>query len=257
MSEFFFGSIFIDYSKSAKDWFYGFLFVRLMLLIFLVISIFITGGRTAVLGVAGIFGLGFILQLFNSPKTLLRKMAIPLVFGLLLIMVLPQIKPEYFAAYEKRSSGNYGQTNTEEIFGRVLGSFTGGTEMIFDSSFYDMLFGNGIGVMSNGSEKLSEYASTVKTSWTETDFATSAWEGGIYLVILWYGFRISLILFCFKLWWSLGSIKESNAIVFLLAFVIIIGLTGTLSLQPPLAIWWYLAIGMIVLISYRFNSSKK
>jgi hypothetical protein len=45
------------------------------------------------------------------------------------------------------------------------------------------LFGYGLGVMSNGSEKLSPYAAKWRSdNWTETDQATTFFEGGWYLV---------------------------------------------------------------------------
>ncbi len=250
---FFIASFFIKYEKAAKDYFFGYLLVKIILVVFLIISIFITGGRTAVLGVGAVFGLGFFIQVVNSPKSL-AKMIVPIIFVVLLLSILPQIKPEYFAAYDRRSSGYNGQSNTGEIVNRILGSFTGGSETIVDGGFYETLFGKGIGVMTNGSSQLSSYADFYRSSgvWTETDFATTAWEGGVYLVVLWYGFRVSLVLLCFRVWLGLKSYKIANAVAFLLAYVIINGITGTLSLQPPLSIWWYIAIGMILIIGSKF-----
>lgn len=42
--------------------------------------------------------------------------------------------------------------------------------------------------------------------------------------------------------------------LFLLANVIINGVLGTLAIQPPVAIWWWLSVGAIGVI-YNFDKS--
>jgi hypothetical protein len=109
------------------------------------------------------------------------------------------------------------------------------------------LFGYGLGVMSNGSDKLSAYAAQWRSSgfWTETDQATTFFEGGWYLVLVWYGFRFWVIGKCLVLVLKLRNLEFRLMACFAWGFILIIGVTGTLAIQPPMAIWWWLAVGLI------------
>lgn len=214
----------------------------------LLIGAFITGGRTAVLGCGAVVVLGFVFASIRSPKFLLGK-GVVIFIGLALVLVLARlIKPEFFAAYDERSQGYGGMSQNEEVQGRILGSFLEWTEWFWFQDWRSVLFGNGLGVMSNGSDQISAYAAKVRAGgfWTETDFPSSLWEGGLYLAVIWYGFRISVIVSCINIWRSLRSGNLTTACSFLVAYVLIIGLIGTLGIQPPVAIWWWLAVGSII-----------
>lgn len=215
-----------------------FLLIQLGILILLMVGGFSTGGRSAVLGIVLIIVIGFICIGLNNPFFALKKTLIPI---LLLLFVFPLIqiwKPEYFAAYTERSSGN----KNDEILGRVLEPFI----QLKSSSF----LGHGMGVMTNGSDKISSYAASIRNSgfWTETDFSTIVWEGGLYLTVVWYGFRLFVIFTSFRI---LLSIKDNNfysAGAFLFAYILVQGLIGTLTIQPPLAIYFWICFGALICI---------
>ena len=244
---------FLPTHKSASS----FLLKTLMPLtlgILLTVGVFITGGRTAVLGNAGCLVIGFALSNWKSPSESIRKGVLA---GFLLIpgfWLLHEVKPEFFAAYEARSAGTEKVSHEEEMQQRILSGFTDWTDWYGEQDVVSMLIGNGLGIMSNGSDRISTYAQRVRANgfWTEGDIPTTAWEGGIYLMLVWYGFRLAVILFCFRLWRSIKDYKYSAASSFLLANVIINGIIGTIGMQPPVAIWWWLSVGSIIAI-YRFE----
>jgi len=223
--------------------------INVLLTLCLIVGAFITGGRTAVLGVASCLVLGFVLLGFKRQKWMLSK---GIVFAFCLIMgiaALRVVKPEYFAAYEQRSAGSDNKSHSEEIEGRVLSTFTNWTTWFWEQDLGSVILGNGLGVMSNGAEKISEYAYQVRLKmWTETDLSTTFWEGGLYLALVWYGFRLYIIYMAYKIWKRMHMVNYFSAASFLLAYIIINGITGTLALQPPLSIWWWMAVGAMITI---------
>ncbi|PKV75528.1 hypothetical protein BD749_0470 [Pontibacter ramchanderi] len=224
--------------------------IYVVLLILLIISAFITGGRTAVLGCGATFILGLFLIGCKRPGWFLSR-GIPIIcICLVSLSVLKAVKPQYFAAYSARSSGYNHMSHNEEITGRVLHGFTGWSDWFWEQDLTSVLLGNGLGVMSNGSSQVSSYAAKIRANgfWTEGDMPTTFWEGGMYLIIVWYGFRLSLIIWCYYLWRAMRTQALASATSFLLAYVVISGLISQLGMQPPLAIWWWLAIGMIILL---------
>lgn len=225
-------------------------FVGILPIVFalmLLVGAFVTGGRTAVLGCGAVIALGFALATLRAPKTFLGKGL--LVFAVIVagLMITRSVKPEFFAAYEQRSQGFRGMSQNEEVQERVLESFMGWNDWLWDQSWRSIFMGNGLGVMSNGSDQISFYAAGIRAGgfWTESDFASSIWEGGLYMVVVWYGFRLMFIVMCFKVWNSMRSPVLVSCCSFLLGYVIIIGLIGTIGIQPPLAIWWWLAVGSV------------
>jgi hypothetical protein len=223
--------------------------VMIIIGVLLVTGSFSTGGRSAVFGLFAIAALGFIFIILNNFAFAIKKFSVPLFLFLFIFPFLQALKPEYFAAYNDRTEGR-GGTVTDN-FARLTEPFSG----IEDGS----LFGNGLGVMTNGSDKVSAYAASIRYdgTWTESDFATIMWEGGFYLALIWYGFRLFLIFYSFRI---LLSIKESNyysAASFLVAYITIIGITGTLTIQPPMAIYFWLCIGALICIQKfdEFNSN--
>ena len=224
--------------------------LTLILGILLIIGVFITGGRTAVLGNVGCVLGGFVLSSLKSPVLSIRK---GLLAGLFLIpsfWLLHAIKPQFFGAYEARSSGTEQVSHGEEIQGRILDSLLDWTNWYGKQDVPSMLIGNGLGIMSNGSNRISDYANKIRANgfWTEGDVPTTVWEGGIYLLFVWYGFRLAVIFFCFRMWQSIKNPAYSAASSFLLANVIINGAMGTIGMQPPQALWWWLSVGSVIAI---------
>ena len=218
-----------------------------------IISIFVTGGRTAVIGAGGTVVIGFFFLLLKRPLWVLSTGIFIMMGILLLLSALEAYKPEYFAAYEQRSSGSETQTHEQEVQERIQGGLTDWTTWFWKEDFANIIMGNGLGVMSNGSEQLSSYARDIKKSgfWTETDTATIFWEGGLYLAVIWYAFRFFIILMCFRLYWSFKEKRLNFAGAFLLSYILITGTIGTLSIQPPIAIWWWLSVGIMLSLKYN------
>ena len=223
----------------------------------LIIGSFITGGRTAVLGMLVIGTLGVLLIILKSRGRGILKLLSYISLSLLIGAFIYIVKPEYFAAYMERSKGYNGQSNSEEIGSRVLSSFTGGYSNVEGLNLNKYLLGQGLGVMSNGSNQISSYAREVRQNgfWTETDFATTAWEGGVYLLVIWYGFRLFVIVHAFKLWWRLKIWSKPG--VFVLAKITVDGLLGTLALQPMVSIWWLICIGILFVMKWKEIEAKK
>lgn len=207
-------------------------------LLMLMVGGFSTGGRSAVLGIVTIVVIGFVCIGLNNPFFALKKIIIPV---LLILFVFPLIKiwkPEYFAAYTERSSGG----NNDAILDRVIAPF----DQLTNSSF----LGHGLGVMTNGSDKISSYAASVRNSgfWTETDFSTIVWEGGLYLIVVWYGFRLFIIFTAFRILLSIKDKDFYSAAAFLFAYILVQGLIGTLTIQPPIAIYFWFCFGALICI---------
>jgi hypothetical protein len=232
-------------------------YITIISSVLLLIGAFITGGRTAVLGCAACLIIGVFFAGIKSPKLILGKGLVMFVVMLVALTVLQQLKPEFFAAYNKRSEDTKEYSSSNELYGRVEGNFFGWTNWAFVQDFSSLLFGNGLGVMSNGSDKVSSYAASVRANgfWTEADLPTTVWEGGLYLLLVWYGFRLSIIIFCFKMWLSTKTKIYAFSTSFLMGIVIVDGVFGTISIQPPLAIWWWLSVGAIIAIA-AFDQEK-
>lgn len=221
-----------------------------LLVLMLIIGAFITGGRSAVLGCGACMLLGVLLSGFKRPQWVFSKgilMGLFVAFG---ITVISAVKPEFFAAYTARSQGTETTSHSEEIGERLLSEFVGWTSWFNKQELVSMLLGNGLGVMSNGSDQISSYSQGIRADgfWTETDMATTLWEGGLYLAFIWYGFRLSIIVFCLRIWRSLTNTSHILASSFLMSYIIIIGVNGTLGIQPPVAIWWFLCVGSMITI---------
>jgi hypothetical protein len=247
VASFYFANLFFEKKKSYS--FFDNKLLQICLGFMLIIGVFLTGGRTAVLGLMSITLIGAILILLKNPIFSLKKIMISIILVIFLFPVIKTWKPEYFAAYEERSSGN----KNDDIIDRTLNPFTGAIENLSEKSVSEMILGKGLGVMTNGVQNVSSYASLIRSKiWTETDFATIVWEGGVYLIFVWYGFRLFIVFYSFRLWYSIRNNNYSNSAAFLIAYIIIIGLTGTLSLQPPLAIYFWISFGAVISLK-RFD----
>jgi hypothetical protein len=242
--------LFLDPQYKSKFWEATKKYTIPILGISLLIGTFITGSRSAVYGCALCIFIGAIFIGIKSPKLVLGKGVLLLVVFLVSFTLIQTIKPEFFAAYNKRTENSSDYSSSEEFTNRVKGSVFNWTSWIFDLDFKSSVFGRGLAVMSNGSDKVSSYADSIRSQhiWTETDMATTIWEGGFYLLIVWYGLRIAIVFMCFRIWRSLREKKYVFAVSFILAIVIINGFYGTLSIQPPLALWWWMSVGCIIAI---------
>jgi hypothetical protein len=220
--------------------------VQIIILLSLsIIGSFVTGSRGSVVGNAGILSAAGLFCAFFAGARALIKVLVIAGLGMVLVGLLQSECPEFFAAYKARVDGTGEASHTIEMEKRIEGSLLGWTQGALSSDA--SLLGNGLGVMSNGSDKISLYAATLRSggNWTETDAATTYYEGGWYLMFVWYGFRLWVIVH------SVAQVRKLHLLEFRLVaccaagFVLIIGVTGTLAIQPPLAIWWWLAVGLI------------
>lgn len=220
----------------------------IILALLLFVGCFSTGGKSAVLGFFGTVVLGYIFVSLKYPAFIFKRLLFPVILVLFILPLIQIWKPEYFAAYIARSNSQGG--SKEDIFRRVTEPFSN-----LNSS---SIFGNGLGVMTNGSEKISTYAALIRDGgfWTETDFSTIIWEGGFYLVIVWYGFRLFLIFYSFRILFSIKNKNYLSASSFLFAYILIQGLVGTLTIQPPLAIYFWICFGALLCIQ-EFDKKLK
>lgn len=215
--------------------------------VFLVLGSFITGSRGAVVGNTAIVALAGCLVLFKFQVRHLFQIIIVIAGLYLAVLAVNFSTPDATAAYSAREQGQLIGFSAE-IRGRLFASYFALSQNRYLGSF----FGNGLGVMSNGSNFLSDYAAKWRVRlWTETDFSTTLFEGGYYLVLIWYGFRIYVIVATTRRF--LKGITGDYTVcgAFTQAFVIIIGAFGTLGFQPPTAIWWWMGVGTSVLFWWK------
>jgi hypothetical protein len=209
------------------------------------VGTFITGSRGSVIGNAAILCVGAVLSALCGGRKALPRMLVVFVAGGILLVGLQLQYPRFFAAYQARVSGTTEESHSAEIRKRVEGGLFNWTEGTANAP--PSIFGYGLGVMSNGSGKLSAYAERWRSAgfWTETDQSTTFFEGGWYLMLVWYGFRFWIIYQCLTMVLKLRRLGFQIAASFAWGFVLVVGSTGTLAIQPPLAVWWWLAVGVI------------
>lgn len=233
-------------SQPAVNPFWKLLKSSWVLIPFFIAGSFITGSRGAVIGNTVIGGLGLLLLVVRGGGR-----AAGLAVGLTMIiavslLILRDSYPEFFAAYDARSEAVGGVSHAEMIVDRVatgLFGWTGGLPPKAPAS----MFGYGLGVMSNGSQRVSQYAASWRTEafWTETDQSTTLFEGGFYLVVIWYGLRLFMIVTTVVWSMQIRTFRFLLPAAFASGFIVVVGLIGTLSMQAPYAIWWWLAVGSV------------
>jgi hypothetical protein len=105
--------------------------------------------------------------------------------------------------------------------------------------------------MSNGSDKISDYASVMRSNgfWTESDFQTTMWEGGYYLVFSWYLFRIGFVFLLIYYSFHRSTTTGRLSIVFMQGFILFLAGMAALGIQNILAISWWLGIGTLFSLS--------
>lgn len=221
----------------------------------MLIGIFITGSRSSVLGALGVAVLAVALGLWRAPSVMFSKALIGCILVIAALGVLREKRPEFFAAYDTRAAGTKKESHEEEVAERVKGSLTSWTSKVDDQDPLTALIGHGLGTMSNGSDRISDYARSIRAGgfWTETDLATTMFEGGLYLMVVWNAFRLAVMLLCLKWFLRIKNPRRTAAAAFALAFVLINGTLGTLGIQPPLAIWWWIMVGVVASL-YRIDA---
>jgi hypothetical protein len=223
----------------------------------LMIGVFITGGRSAVLGCGLCLVIGFAFAAFKSPGQIMSKGLIAIAVFILLLGGVRAVKPEFFAAYDERSSDNGSGAQSAEMVDRIQGNFFNWTNWVFEQDIVAIMFGNGLGVMSNGSEKISQYAYDLKfeETGTESDFDTTVYEGGLYLTVVWYAFRLWMIIFCLGIWQKIRRKEWAVLLSFLLSYVILNASIGAVGKNPPINIWLWLAMGSVLIIK-NYNDQQ-
>ena len=232
-----------NWSKGSTIW----KIISLSLIPAIVVSSFITGSRTAVVGNLAIIMLALLLASFKPRASGVLQVILAIFVLYLGVLTVNYFFPNATAAYSARESGHLIGISLE-IRGRVFDSFFGIQKLASMQTF----LGNGLGVMSNGSDSISNYAAIWRANfWTETDFGTTLFEGGYYLVIVWYGFRAFVVLKTLKHFLADITPEFSVPLAFCEAFVIIGGVLDTLALQPPVAIWWWMGVGTTLLFAAK------
>jgi hypothetical protein len=211
-----------------------------------IIGMFVTGSRGSVIGNFAILTVGGLLAVVRCQGSVVTKAIVPVIAGILLLSMMQVYFPEFFGAYEARVASTEEKSHNIEIEKRVETSLLDWTHGSTEAP--PSFLGYGLGVMSNGSDKLSAYAAKWRGDgfWTETDQATTFFEGGWYLIFVWYGFRLWVIAHTLMLVFKIYSMDFRLIACFAWGFIFIIGITGTLGIQPPEAIWWWLAVGLVI-----------
>lgn len=228
---------------------YSLIYIGLLLV--LIVSAFVTGGRTAVLGCGSTLALGLLLVSLKRPSWTMSRGVVIIPITALGLALLRAVRPQYFMAYDERAADVEGVPHNTLVASRVLEGLTSWTTWFWKQDWLSVLLGNGLGVMSNGADRISNYANNVRENfWTETDMATTFWEGGLYLGVLWYGFRLLCVAFCVQQWLGIREPKLASAAAVPLAYVVVQGVLAQLGMQPPLAIWWWMGIGIVLFLAY-------
>jgi hypothetical protein len=221
--------------------------VYLSLMPLLILGCYMTGSRGAVLTNLVVLAVACGLSLMKfQARSAIRFVAIFAALFVLLIAMQYAV-PDAFQVYSAREDGQLVGASSE-IRDRVYDSFFGWTSDISTTPF----LGYGLGIMSNGSETLSDYAAVIRgANWTETDFASTLFEGGIYMVVIWYLFRYFVIFQCVRRFLGASTDILSIPMAFAVGVVVVVGMFETLGIQPPIAIWWWFAVGSTLLFWWK------
>lgn len=219
----------------------------LLLIPFYLLAVYSTGSRQAVLGGGIILVLSFVIMTAGRGRKYLPGLVLTGLAGFLLLGGLRLLNPESFKAYDARTAA-IEEVDAAGNTGAAIRRVSKGLSNWINEAVSGPVFGKGLGVMSNGTEKLSNYATVIRSEgfWTETDPATVVYEGGIYLMVIWYGMRAVTILWGFSATVTIRSPALAAGAALCWGPLIVIGALGTLSIQPPLSIWWWLDFGLIL-----------
>lgn len=235
--------------SNRKEWRYYLLKPWVLIPAYLV-GIFATASRAAVIGAGAILVIVVGLLFIRQQGRLAMRLLLSGLFAIGVIVLIRKGLPDVTSGYMARSSGESGISHTTELIERVKDMFIAskGEQEV-------TLLGNGLGLMSNGSQRLSQVAAAVRAdgTWTETDLATTYYEGGVYLLLVWMSFRIWVLVVTFKL-----VLRIRDTVLYLVAtglfgYIAITAVLGTLGIQPPLAIWFWLAVGLVFVLAHHDN----
>ncbi len=227
---------------------------RLTTLLLFIMSLFITGSRTSVMGAALMLFIGGMMLLIRlRTKHFMSFIGITVVI-FLGVNLLQAVYPDAFVVYEERQGSSESLVEDEEVQKRIYDAYFRWLDINIDHPL-----GYGLGTMSNGVQKISTYASEVRENilWGETDLQNTVLEGGYYLVIIWMAFRIYVIILCFRLFDGLRLERYIFAGAFVFGHVVLMGINGTIGIQPPIAIWWWLSVGAMILLRHREYKALK
>jgi len=210
-------------------------------------AVYSTGSKQAVLGGGAILVCSVVALLAGRGRKYLPFLLLAAVAGFLILGGLRVFHPESFKAYDARTAA-IEEVDAVGNTGAAIRRVSKGLSNWINEAVSGPVFGKGLGVMSNGTDKLSNYAAVIRSEgfWTETDPATVVYEGGIYLMVVWYGMRAVIILWGFFATVTIRSSALAAGAAFCWGPLIVIGALGTLSIQPPLSIWWWLDFGLIL-----------
>ncbi|KAF0094492.1 MAG: hypothetical protein E1N59_1797 [Puniceicoccaceae bacterium 5H] len=240
---------FVLWPALKKPW--SWLLHPLPVLVLLVIANVISGSRLSAIGSGLILVLGICLVSVRGRGRSLREIAAVLVVGAVALFVARTLAPAAFQAFEARSQYfiEEGEVGAEYV-DRADHAFLGWIYLY--EHYQPGFFGYGLGVMSNGVDSFSGYARQIRSKvWGEADLANTVLEGGYYLVAVWMGFRLYVIVLCLRAFFRLRHSKLIFAGSLVMGSVIFNGLFSTLGIQPPLAIWWFLSVGTILLLEQQ------
>ncbi|HAV12552.1 MAG TPA: hypothetical protein DCX06_03495 [Opitutae bacterium] len=222
-----------------------------VILVAYIISVFATGSRTSVLGAMTMFAIATSLALMGNQARTAKKVLGLGIFVIASYFVGKWIIPDAFVVYERRSSNDL----SGEVEGRFEHAFINWRYGLRDAP--PNLLGYGLGVMSNGSEKLSPYANSWRERriWGEADLPNTLFEGGWWLVITWMGLRFYIIVLCVSICQRLKASKYHLAVCAASGYIVVTGITGSLGIQPPQSIWFWLAVGLVFTLerSHRWD----
>ncbi len=213
------------------------------------VGLFSTGSRQSVVGALIILIVaGIVVVMLGRQVAFRRFISFGIAMGISLFAA-QILFPDAFIAYDTRTRGDtFGVEHSAELGGRATHALFGW--MHFAERTNAGLFGRGLGMMSNGVQNLSPYAAEMRSryGWGEVDLANTVAEGGYYLVLVWAAFRIFVIMACFFTVLKIrsGPFAVGGALMF--GYVLFNGLFGALGIQPPLYLWWSLAVGGIFLL---------
>lgn len=214
-----------------------------------VVGLFITGSRQSVVGTLIIVFVGALVVGIQGRGVAVRRFISVGIAGFIAFVVAQFLFPDAFVAYEARSGGDtFSDSNSTELLQRLDHATFGWVRMANRTEAG--MFGLGLGIMSNGVQQLSPYAASIRDryGWAEVDMGNTVVEGGFYLVVIWAAFRIAVIVSLLPVVGSLRNATFAVAGALLYGYVVFNGLVGTLGIQPPLYIWWSLAVGSILLL---------
>ncbi len=226
------------------------LYFAALLCVLLVISSFITGSRTAVLGNTATLAIaGALLLVKGSSKATSIFVGLAIVGGIALYGARTYF-PEAFQAYDARSASSENHTQEEEVRDRMIQAFFRWSWGI-GADYPPTMLGYGLGVMSNGSDRISpSYAGPIRNAgiWGETDLSNTLFDGGYYLVFVFMAFRIFTVLHVLQRIMKLKDPQLFGIGALIGGYTTVQGLIGTLGIQPPLAIWFWLAVGTVIVL---------